>query len=69
MGAELLITCVVAFVAVFVLLALLAFVMRVLVAAFPQPRSETDAAVIAAVTSVVTTLYPGTQVTNVEEVR
>jgi len=68
-SAELLYICASAFVAVFVLLILLAVVMRLIMILFPHRQVRTDAAVLAALTSVVTTLYPGTKVTKVEEKR
>ena len=68
-SAELLYICASAFVAVFVLLILLAVVMRLIMVLFPHRQVRTDAAVLAALTSVVTTLYPGTKVTKVEEKR
>ena len=50
-------------------MALLAVVMRVIIVLFPQKTGKTDAATIAAVASVVSTLYPGTRITKVEELR
>lgn len=55
--------------AVFVLLALLAVVMRVIMIAFPQRAGKADAAVLAAVASVATGVYPGTKITKVEEIK
>ena len=69
MGTDLLVTCAVAFVAVFILLAFLAFVMRILVIIFPETRPGTDAAVMAAVAATMSTVYPGTRITKVEEER
>ena len=70
---DLLATCAVAFLAVFVLLAFLAFVQRMLVVMFPVPPAmvteEPDAAVLAAVATVVSAAYPGTRITNIEEER
>lgn len=66
---ELLVICVSAFVAVFVLLAILALVMRLIIVAFPQKVAGLDSTVIAAAVSTVAALYPGTRVTKVEEIK
>ena len=58
-----------AFVAVFLLLGFLAVVMRLLMAAYPQRALGIDSATIAAVTAAATYAFPGTKVTNVEEIR
>jgi uncharacterized membrane protein HdeD (DUF308 family) len=59
--------CAVAFAAVFVLLTILATVMRIIIAVFPQKAEGSDQAAVAAIVSVVSTLYPGTRITNIEE--
>jgi hypothetical protein len=70
MQPNLLVICVSAFAAVFVLLSFLAVVMRALVALFPaEVAAGTDAAMIAAVTSAVSVAYPGTKVTKIEEIQ
>ena len=70
METELLIICLSAFVSVFLLLSALAVVMRVLIVLYPeQVAAESDAAVLAAVTSAMTAAYPGTKVTKVEEIQ
>jgi len=48
---------------------MLALVMRVIIVLFPQKAVTTDAAAIAAVASVISTIYPGTRITKVEELR
>jgi len=71
---DLLTICISAFLAVFGLLALLALVMRLILFFFPERAfeeesvGEPDAAVIAAVTSVITRLYPGTKISKIEEI-
>ncbi|HOP06189.1 MAG TPA: hypothetical protein PLF13_02755 [candidate division Zixibacteria bacterium] len=66
---ELFVICASALAAVFLLLAVLALLMRSIILIFPQkPAITTDTALIAAVASVVTAMYPGTQVTSVEEI-
>jgi hypothetical protein len=70
MEADLLLICVSAFIAVFFLLSMLAVAMRVLILTCPpKVAAGADAAVIAAVTSAVSLAYPGTTVTNIEEIR
>ena len=67
---QLLLVCLSSLLAVFVLLTLLAFVMRILVAVFPETLeklAKSDAALLAAVSATVTSMYPGSRVTRVEE--
>jgi hypothetical protein len=61
--------CVSAFAAVFVLLTVLALLMRLIIVVFPEKKAVSDAAMIAAVTTVMQTLYPGTKITKVEEIK
>lgn len=68
-SSELLLICASAFLAVFVLLAILASLMRLITAVFPQKATASEAAMIAAVTSVMYNLYPGTKITKVEEIK
>ena len=67
---ELLFVCLSALLAVFVLLTILAIIMRILIAVFPetlQKLATSDAALLAAVTTAAASLYPGMRVTRVEE--
>jgi hypothetical protein len=66
---DLLLYCTTAFIAVFALLAVLAVVMKVITQVFPERLPGKDIAMVAAVASVVSTLYPGAVITNVEEVK
>ncbi len=59
----------IAFGSVLVLLTLLAGIIRLITITFPEQDGAGDAALVVAVTSVYNTLYPGTQVTNMEEVK
>ncbi len=68
-SAELLMVCIAAFVMVFVLLTLLAVVMRLITGIFPEKARTTDSAVLAAVASVVSSVYPGTNITKIEEIK
>ena len=66
---DLLVVCLSAFVAVFLLLSFLAVVMRVLIAVYPEKAGGIDAATIAAVSAAAAYVFPGTKVTKVEEIR
>lgn len=65
--ASLAILCLTAFAAVFVLLALLAGVMELIMRIFPQRVAQVDQATVAAITSTYGALYPGAMVTRIEE--
>jgi hypothetical protein len=66
---NLLLISVFAFVAVFLLLSLLAGIMRVLTALFPADMDGPDAAVLAAITAAAAVAYPGMRVTGMKETR
>lgn len=66
---ELWLVCITAFCAVAILLSLLAGIMRLILTIFPYREEATDTAMIAAVASVVQSIYPGTRVTKVEEIK
>ena len=66
---DLLVVCLSAFVAVFLLLSFLAVVMRLLIAVFPEKVGGIDSATIAAVTAAAAYAFPGTKVTKVEEIQ
>ena len=66
---DLLVICASAFVGVFILLTILALVMRFIIILFPERESADDSAMIAAVSTVLQTLYPGTKITNLEEIK
>jgi hypothetical protein len=63
----LLLICVSAFIAVFIILSLIAVVMRVIILLFPERDFMGDAALIAAITSAINRLYPATKITKIEE--
>ncbi len=65
---DLLAICASAFVGVFLLLTVLALVMRLITALFPE-KVDSNSSMIAAVSTVLHTLYPGTKITNVEEIK
>lgn len=67
---QLLFVCLSSLLAVFLLLTFLAIVMRVLVAVFPETLeklAKSDAALLAAISTTITSRYPGLRVTRVEE--
>jgi hypothetical protein len=64
---NLLTACGIAFLAVFVLLSLLAGLMQLITALFPERRPAMDASLVAAITSTVATVLPGARVTTIEE--
>ena len=66
---DLLAVCATALAAVFLLLGALAAIMRLMLALFPEKAVQTDAALVASIATVVQTVYPGTKVTKVEEIR
>lgn len=66
---DLLTICTSAFIAVFLLLTVLALVMRIIIVVFPQKADKTDAAFIAAMATAVSSVYPGTKITNIEEIK
>ena len=66
---DLLMVCVSAFLAVFLLLSFLALVMRGLIAVFPEKRVTTDPALLAAVSVAVSAVYPGSKITRIEDQR
>jgi hypothetical protein len=67
--SELLSICVSAFVAVFVVLAAIAIVMRIIILLFPKKIIDGDSAVYAAIASSISRLYPNSQITKIEEVK
>jgi hypothetical protein len=64
---ELYMICGIAFLAVFVILTFLAFLMRIIMLIFPEKVAEIDSALIAAVAATVQTVFPGTKITKLEE--
>ena len=59
--------CGIAFAAVFVLLAVLAGLMQLITLVFPERRAAVDPIVVAAISSTVASVYPGSRVTRIEE--
>jgi hypothetical protein len=66
---SLLVICATAFVAVMLLLSLLAGVIQILMILFPEEDKGADPALLAAVHTAAAAAHPGHRVTSVEEVR
>ena len=64
---ELLAICGIAFLFVFVVLAVLALSMRPIILIFPEKKAGTDAAVVAALAASVQPVFPGSKITKIEE--
>jgi hypothetical protein len=58
-----------ALIAVFLVLIVIALVMRLIILLFPKKEDNEDSAVLAAIASTVSKLYPNSQITNIEEVK
>jgi len=58
-----------ALIAVFLVLAVIALVMRLIILLFPKKEDEEDSAVLAAIASTVSKVYPNSQITNIEEIK
>jgi len=68
LDVEVLNACGIAFGAVFALLSVLALVMWLITLIFQTRKEESgDAAVVAAITATVSSVYPGARVTRIEE--
>jgi hypothetical protein len=65
-GNELYLICGIAFLVVFLILAILAIIMRIILIIFPEKRPGVDAAMIVAVTTAVQSLFPGTKISKIE---
>jgi len=63
---ELYMICGIAFLVVFIILALIAFLMRIIMLMFPEKAVDIDPAMIAAVAATVQTIFPGTKITKLE---
>ena len=64
--------CMASFIAVFLVLTFLSIAMRLIIVIFPEKQEDAgadEAAVYAAITSTYTRLYPGTRVSNIEEIK
>ena len=66
---NLVIICITAFTAVFILLALLAGVMQLIMMIFPKAGKVIEPTYIAAISSTFQALIPGSKVTRIEEIK
>jgi len=66
-SSELVVICGAALLWVFCILLLLALLMRLIIRVFPAAEKIGDPAVVAALTSVLQAILPGTKVTKIEE--
>ena len=72
MESSLLTMCMASFIAVFFVLTFLAIAMRLIIVIFPEKQAVAgadEAAVYAAISSTYARLYPGTRVSNIEELK
>ena len=53
----------------FLLLTVLAIIMRVILVLFPEKEMEEDSAMLAAVATTINTMFPGTKITKIEEIK
>jgi hypothetical protein len=61
------VVCGTAFLAVFVVLVVLAGIIRLMSVVFPAARGRDDAVIAAAISAAVVAVYPGARVTRIEE--
>ena len=64
---NLVLICLIAFVTVFLLLAVLALAMHLTTMLFPPPAARIDPTVVAAISTTVSTVWPGARLTKIEE--
>ena len=68
-STELLLICVAAFTAVFICLTMLAVVMKLITVILPHREEQIDTTVLVALTTVVSSLYPGAKITGMKEIQ
>ena len=64
---NLLFICISAFIAVFLVLSVIAIFMRLILMVFPNVQKDNDAAIYAAIGATVNNLFPGTKISKIEE--
>jgi glucose uptake protein GlcU len=64
---ELIFICLSAFIAVFLILSILAIFMHMITGIFSVKETKEDSAIIAVLTSIVNHYYPGKKITKIEE--
>ena len=60
--------CISAFFAVFIVLYLLAVIMRIIISIFPETETD-EVTAYAVIASTMNTMYPGTQIKKIEEIK
>ncbi|HHJ52272.1 MAG TPA: hypothetical protein ENJ89_03680 [Caldithrix abyssi] len=68
MNSELIFICISAFITVFVVLGVLAGIMRLILYFFPAETGD-QAVVVAAISAAVQKVYPGVKITKIEEIK
>jgi hypothetical protein len=68
-GSDLLLICGSAFLTVFIILSLLAMVMRLIIVVFPHRELSSDPAVFAAMSAVISKFYKGMKISKIEEIK
>jgi len=66
-NSDFLLICVYSLAIVFSLLAILSVLIRLLIIVFPEKSDDNNAAVVAAITTHLSTIYPNTKITKIEE--
>ena len=66
---DLLLICSLSFLCVFLVLSVLAVIIRIITELFPFKESKVDSAIVAAISTSVSLNYPGTVVTKIEELK
>lgn len=69
MDPELIYICGLAFFVVILLLAFLSIIIRLILVLFPASDAKSDPALIAAITSSYSVMYPGTKISKMEELK
>jgi hypothetical protein len=69
MEPNVLLSCILSFLAVFILLGILALLIRIVSELFPAKTQVDDAAIVAAIQTASAFKYPGARVTRIEEIR
>lgn len=70
-NSNLLFVCLTAFIGVFLVLGSLAGIMKLIMSIFPavEEKTMTDSAIYAAIATTMSTIYPNTKVTKIEELK
>jgi hypothetical protein len=69
MDPNVLSSCVLSFIAVFILLGVLALLIRIIAALFPDGSERSDSALVAAIHTAAAVKFPEARITRIEEIR